>query len=176
MSEPTAEATIETPTAQTPAAGTEQAGPEAPTPPWGSDEEFNPQRAWDLIQNLRGEKDEAKAKVREFEDARLTAEQKAARDADELRGTNGELATENALLKAVIAHPELTTDDIDLLRGVPADAVAERAAKLAARLGAGTPQKPLTARPTEALRGGADPTVPVGGGSDWLRTALAKND
>ena len=27
------------------------------TPPWGTDEEFNPERAWNLIQNLRTEKD-----------------------------------------------------------------------------------------------------------------------
>lgn len=30
------------------------------TPPWGSDEEFNPEKAWNLIQNLRGDLDKVK--------------------------------------------------------------------------------------------------------------------
>lgn len=29
--------------------------PAAPTPPWGSDAEFDPNKAWNLIQNVRGE-------------------------------------------------------------------------------------------------------------------------
>lgn len=33
------------------------------TPPWGSDAEFDPQKAWNLIQNLRAENGEAKAKA-----------------------------------------------------------------------------------------------------------------
>lgn len=176
MSEPTA-----APATEQAAATTEPAAPATPTapaegtpaPPWGSDEEFNPQKAWDLIQNLRTESKDAKAKLREHEDAQLTEQQRAARDAEELRTTNADLATENALLTAILAHPELSKDDIELLRGVPADAIAERAAKLAARLGAGTPSKPLTTRPSEALRGGSNPTVaPTEGGTDWLRSAL----
>jgi len=41
------------------AGGGQPQTPPPPTaaPPWGSDEEFNPQRAWDLIQNLRGDKE-----------------------------------------------------------------------------------------------------------------------
>lgn len=31
------------------------------TPPWGSDEDFNPERAWNLIQNLRNEKETLKS-------------------------------------------------------------------------------------------------------------------
>lgn len=40
-----------------------EAKPEAPKPPWGSDDEFDPQRAWSLIQNLRNENAEFKAKA-----------------------------------------------------------------------------------------------------------------
>jgi polyhydroxyalkanoate synthesis regulator phasin len=49
-------------------------------PPWGSDEDFNPQKAWDLIQNLRGDlktaKDDAtatKAKLSTVESERDAA-------------------------------------------------------------------------------------------------------
>lgn len=40
---------------------------DAPKPPWGSDEEFDPQRAWNLIQNLRGDLDKAKPVLDEHE-------------------------------------------------------------------------------------------------------------
>jgi hypothetical protein len=52
-------------------------------PPWGSDAEFSPQRAWDLIQNLRGEnrelkteRDDLKTKNKEFEDASKSDQEK----------------------------------------------------------------------------------------------------
>ncbi|HLR96541.1 MAG TPA: hypothetical protein VK053_18600 [Jiangellaceae bacterium] len=155
-----------------------------PTPPWGSDEEFNPERAWSLIQNLRGElattKEKAaaaadlEAKVREYEDAKLSDEERNTRDLEEAREKTAALATENALLRAAVEHG-LSDEDLELLQDVPAEAIPERAAKLAARLGAGTPPKPPAARPSEALRGGADPTTPTKSG-DWLREALNATD
>lgn len=36
-----------------------QQGP-SQAPPWGSDEDFNPEKAWNLIQNLRGDLDKVK--------------------------------------------------------------------------------------------------------------------
>lgn len=36
--------------------------PQQQAPPWGSDDEFNPQKAWDLIQNLRADKDKLAAR------------------------------------------------------------------------------------------------------------------
>jgi len=173
---PTTETPAERPAAEPPAA-------EATTPPWERDgEQFDPERAWARIQAqkadldaIRAERDSFKTKVAEFEDAQLTEAQRTERDLETLRTTNTDLATENAILKAVIANPSLTEADIELLQGVPADAVADRAAKLAARLGTGAPN-PLATRPTEALRGGADPTAPRPGSSnDWLRDALAQS-
>lgn len=57
-----------------------------PTPPWGSDEDFNPQRAWNLIQNLRNENAGLKSKA---------AEAQPLLDAHEehRRAEQGELAT-----------------------------------------------------------------------------------
>lgn len=37
-----------------------------PTPPWGSDEDFNPDKAWTLIQNLRSEAATMKAASKEL--------------------------------------------------------------------------------------------------------------
>lgn len=52
------------PTGGAPAAG-EPAGqaPKAAVPPWGSDEQFDPQRAWNLIQNVRGDNEQLKQQL-----------------------------------------------------------------------------------------------------------------
>lgn len=62
-------------------------------PPWERDgEEFSPEKAWNLIRNLRAdnaklkESDDAKAvKLREIEDANLSEKEKADRDLKEAR-------------------------------------------------------------------------------------------
>ena len=66
---PAAESTSATPDAAP--AATPNVAPE--TPPWGED--FNAERAWTLVQNLRADKDKLSGKVGEFE--------KAAQDAAE---------------------------------------------------------------------------------------------
>ena len=57
MSESTETAPETQPTATAPTA------PAGPKPPWGSEADFNPEKAWNLIQNLRTEASEAKAKA-----------------------------------------------------------------------------------------------------------------
>ena len=172
------------------AAGTEQAKPApigteqpaADAPPWGSDEEFNPEKAWNLIQNLRtdntelkSKSSEASARLQEIEDAKLTESEKLTRDLETTRTENGSLSLENARLKAVLAHDALTIDDLALIGGTTAEEVEEAAAKLAARLGTGAPTPPPSARPQAALRGGGDPTVATEP-TDWLRSALSKSN
>ena len=139
----------------------------APTPPWGSDEEFQPERAWKLIQNLREERDEWKGKfepvsqrLREIDEAALTAEQKAARDLEEATQAASALQSENALLKAALDHG-LSLDDLALLDGLPAEVMAERASALAERLKASQGPGPMpTDRPKpHLLRGGHNPSV-----------------
>lgn len=180
MSEAAAEvAGTDQPGADAPA-GTEQAGTEAP--PWGSDEEFSPEKAWNLIQNLRSDNtelksksSEASARLQEIEDAKLTESEKLTRDLETTRTENGSLSLENARLKAVLAHDALTIDDLALIGGTTAEEVEEAAAKLAARLGTGAPTPPPSARPQAALRGGGDPTVATEP-TDWLRSALSKSN
>lgn len=48
---------------QLPEGGQQQQPPNAPQPPWGSDEEFDPQRAWKLIQNVRGDNETLKQQL-----------------------------------------------------------------------------------------------------------------
>ena len=164
------------------ATATEESGTPEATPPWGSAEEFNPEKAWDLIQNVRSDKDTLKsenealaAQVKAFEDEKLSDQEKAERDRQEQATASATLASENAILKAVIKHG-LTDEDVELLQGIPAEQIAQRAEKLAARLGTGAPkQNPLQRTPKEALRGGSDPSTPAQSG-DWLRAMLANKD
>lgn len=112
------------------------AQPDGPKPPWGSDDQFQPDKAWRLIQNLRGEIDELKpkvAKLRELEDADKTEAQKAADRAAEAEQRATRAEAQAARLDAAIRHG-LTEEDLDLLDGVPADKVDERAKRLAERL------------------------------------------
>ena len=44
------------------AGGTAPAGQEAGTPPWGEDANFDPAKAWSLIENLRGDLQKAKSR------------------------------------------------------------------------------------------------------------------
>lgn len=146
-----------------------------PTPPWGSDEDFNPEKAWNLIENLRAEAKDAKAKVRDFEDANLSAQEKAERDLQELRTNYEASQLTNARLQALVDNPGLKAEDLDLIAGSTAEEVKANAAKLAARLGSGIPATPPTQHSQPVLRGGADPVTNASEPTDWLRDALAKS-
>lgn len=83
-----------------------------PAPPWGKDEDFDPQRAWKLLQDVRedarkakADRDALKTKVDEHERANESAAQKAEREKQEAidRATTAEaqaLRLEVALDKA----------------------------------------------------------------------------
>ena len=60
MPETTDPAPEPTPTPTPPPAAQAKAGPK---PPWGSDDEFNPEKAWALLQNVRGDLTETKANL-----------------------------------------------------------------------------------------------------------------
>ena len=137
--------------------------PTEPLPPWGEEEtNFDAERAWKLIQNLRTERDDYKGRLeplnerlREIDEANLTVEQKAARDLEEAQASAVALQSENALLKAAMEHG-LTSDDLALLEGLPADVIADRAKALAARLR--TPASVIPQRPKPGLlQGGSQP-------------------
>ena len=58
---------------------------EAPTPPWGSDDEFDPARAWALITNLRNENADIRAKTDPIVAAHEQQRRDAMADTDRLR-------------------------------------------------------------------------------------------
>jgi hypothetical protein len=130
MSESTETTTTETaPTGETPPAAE---SPSGPTPPWGDASEFNPEKAWNLIQNLRSDLSSAKASV---ETARTEA--KAQADALTLKAQEAE---ESAAEVAISLHREraarkwrLSDDQSEFLAELTdPEAIDARAEKLAA--------------------------------------------
>lgn len=68
---------------QPPAAPVDPAAPPAPAPPWGDDANFDPQRAWNLIQNVRNE----------FAEYKKTAQPALDAAEEQRRAEQGELDT-----------------------------------------------------------------------------------
>jgi hypothetical protein len=136
-------------------------------PPWGSAEEFNPERAWTLIQNLRAEKDEHKAKadefgtkVKEFEDKDKTELERATGKLSEVEKRAAD--AEHAALRLEVA-----------LDKAPEGMSVAQVKKLAKRL-AGKNKAELEADAAELFADFA-PTkddAPKGGGSGRPRERL----
>ena len=150
--------------------GTEpdSANDDADKAPWEKNgEEFSPEKAWNLIRNLRAdnaklkESDDAKAvKLREIEDANLSEKEKADRDLKEAREQLDAIRTQKAWAEAMAEHQCLTKEDFDLIGAGSPQEVREKAAKLAARLDAQAVSKTDSNHINPLLR--ADPT----GGTD----------
>ena len=129
--------------------------------PWGDD--FDPERAWKTIQNLReaekawkAEKASADEERRKREDAEKTEAQKAAERADRAEKDASDARREALVLKAGVKHG-IPEDLLDLVTGDTAEQIEERAARLAERLAA-TPQKPAPpTRPEPRLTTGENP-------------------
>lgn len=104
--------------------------------PWENDEDFNPEKAWTLIQNLRGEVTEAKKATQTERQAREAAEAELAKGPDpdgkikaaEERAASAEKALWTA--RAIAKHPSLAGNE-DLLIGADEDAVLKVAERLA---------------------------------------------
>lgn len=137
-------------------------------PPWG-DDDFDPDKAWKLISNLRADVDKTKAdrdafktKVDEFEAAskseveKLQDQLKAALD----DGTASK--TDLARLRAALKHG-LDEEDLDLLGTGTPEEIDARAERIAKRLkGAEDDRRPPAGgNRRERLRGGNDPTEDV---------------
>lgn len=79
------------------------------TPPWGSAEDFNPEKAWSLIQNLRSDLDSAKA-------ARASASTEAEAKAAELEKVRAEHDEFVKSAEASIAERAAEVEKINTLR------------------------------------------------------------
>ncbi|WAY18404.1 hypothetical protein OF855_24515 [Mycolicibacterium fortuitum] len=71
-------------------------GNDKPKPPWGSDEEFDPQRAWNLIQNLRTENADYKTKLSDAQPVLDAAEQQRRAEQGELDTAREDLTAANS--------------------------------------------------------------------------------
>ena len=139
-------------------------------PPWERDgEEFSPEKAWNLIRNLRAdnaklkESDDAKAvKLREIEDANLSEKEKADRDLKEAREQLDAIRTQKAWAEAMAEHQCLTKEDFDLIGAGSPQEVREKAAK-------------LVAGELKRVRETYDPGAIWGGSYGWMRTSSVGN-
>lgn len=135
------------------------ADPPAPAPPapWGDD--FDAQRAWDTIQAQRKKERDLETRLREFEDAQKTDQQKL-----EERATSAEQAAESATREAarlrVAMKKGLTDTMARRLVGDTEEELEADADELLAALGTTDDDDgddPLDRRPTPRLRPGAVP-------------------
>lgn len=111
--------------------------------PWGDD--FDAERAWKLVQNLRSERDTLKSERDSLKGERdaLTTERDGLKTelqtkTEELEKTSKETARELALQKVLRKHPELE-EFADLLTGDTEEELASKAERLAA---IGKPKEP----------------------------------
>lgn len=120
-------------------------------PPWGSDEEFDPQKAWDLIQNLRGEAKTAKDDLAATKAKLSTAEGERDAARKKLTDKEAEGQTENEKFSGQLAdlQQKLEQESNRRLRAEVASAKGLTAAQ-AKRL-AGTTQEELEADADEIL-------------------------
>jgi hypothetical protein len=119
------------PTAPTPAA--------EPTPPWGDD--FDPARAWSLIQGLRTDKAALSTKVSTFEQAAQAAADAERTDLERAiaRAEQAEqaIAARNAADQraAVLVKHNLSAEDAAFLKNIPDAELDATAEQLSKRLG-----------------------------------------
>jgi hypothetical protein len=139
-------------------------------PPWGADEDFKPETAWRLIQNIRndldkvkGERDELKTKNKEFEDASKSDQERLAERASNAE-TTAKTATAEAARLRVAVKKGLTETQAKRLVGETEEDLEKDADELLADFrkddgdgdGDGG-QEPPQGRPRERLRPGAAP-------------------
>lgn len=141
---------------------------EEQTPPWGSDEEFDPQRAWKLIQGVRtdldkvkGERDELKGKVTKHEDATKSEKEKLEERAGTAEKEGGEAKQEAARLKVALKKG-LTETQAKRLVGEDEEALEKDADELLASFkdpDDDESEQDPPRRPKERLRPGAAPSA-----------------
>lgn len=153
---PTTPTQVETPT---------PSAPPAETPPWGSDEDFDPAKAWTLIQNLRGDKaktqierDELAARVAAEETAKLSEQEKIAKELETARQELAEQRRTNALTRY-----ELPESALVFLTAETAEDIDKQASALAGLTPKQEPKEPIAPGDSRAK-----PALPNGQPADTL--------
>lgn len=149
------------------------AQPQPTAPPWGTADQFDPEKAWSLIQNLRGDVAQQKARV-----AELTPYEQKAKELEEAQKTELQRAQEAAAAAQAEAEKsrlELLRHTVATTKGVPAALIprlqggtkeeleADADALLAAfpqpAASAGNPRTPVEALRPGAMPNPADPSL-----------------
>lgn len=152
----------------------------ANTPPWERDGvDFDPAKAWNLIQNLRADNakikeanDGYKSQLKTYEDEKLSETERLQRDLEEAHQTIANYKKEQVWASIKQAHPILTDEDKALIGEGSEEAMTARAAKLAARLEqAQAALREAAPQPIRhPLTGGTNPAT--ASSTDWLRDAM----
>lgn len=157
-----------------PTAPAQEAQP-ASTPPWGTEENFDPDRAWSLIENLRAEKErlsarptltpEQQTQLAEYQRLVEASQSEAERQANAVAAAEraAEAARAEAIRYKAAATYGVPQEHFDLLGSGTEQEVSARAEKiralLAVQAAATTPPAPTPpTRPVEQLRPGATPS------------------
>lgn len=111
------------------------------TPPWGKDEDFDPARAWSLIENLRTEVEDLKTAKKDLEadrqareDAEKTEAEKAADRAKQAE-ERAEQAERALYVERAVRKHEIPDDLVEFLTGSTEEEINERAERLSKSLG-----------------------------------------
>ncbi len=139
------------------------------TPPWGDKENFDEERAWRLIQNLRAERDEArqerdelKAEKAAAEDAKKTEAEKAAEAARKAQ-ERAEKAERDLYVERAMRRHEIPEDLAEFVSGKSEEEINERAERLAKRIKG---EKPDSKKEKDADDGRPAPALTPGHGGD----------
>lgn len=147
--------------------------PAEPKPPWGSDDDFDPKRAWSLITDLRSDLDkiktdrnEAQAKVKGFEDANKSESQRLEEAKSNFEGRATKAEQDSARLRVAL-RKGLTETQAKRLVGETEEDLDKDADELLADFKKDDDPKPgddpkdpppdPKRRPTERMRPGAVP-------------------
>lgn len=137
--------------------------PAEPTKPWGDDADFDAEKAWTLIQNLRGDKsktqierDELAAQIKAVEDAKLSDQDRIAK---ELEAAKAELA--DARRKAALGQYDLPESALVFLTAESAEEIDKQASALA-----GLAPKKEPVEPKAPADSRAKPALPNGHADD----------
>lgn len=155
-----------------PAAAPPTPTPPAAAPPWGSPDQFDPAKAWALIEGLRADKEKLTARPALTDEQRKQldeyqtlveaskSEQQRKDEAVAAAERKAEQASAEAIRYKAAATHGISAEHFDLLGTGTEEEVSARAEKVAALLAANAlpaaPGSPPT-RPVEQLRPGATP-------------------
>ncbi|MDO4820911.1 MAG: hypothetical protein Q4A03_02525 [Rothia sp. (in: high G+C Gram-positive bacteria)] len=174
---------VETPE-QTSEPAAEEATEGTEAPPWGSDEDFNPESAWKLIQNLRGDKAKlqeklsaqaGKAASEEEEPSEPEPEPEESKaesepTVDQLKAEKQALQTELTKMRALHANG-LPEEMAEFLPNGSDEEIGLAVEKLLKFRGAGTPAAGQPLPPNPAQAAGQNPPAPSK--DDLAREAFA---